>query len=374
MLNILRIVYDFSPPWFELGPGTYELSKAQVKLGNRVTVFAGEWPKQRGYTDNGLVVERLLRCFPYIGGFFTYSPIVLLKYLMVDRKKIDLIHGHNFHPLWYYMYRKIFGDKKPLVLHMHITSAERTHRNQCASFITKNLEWRLSIAAERLGCELADAIICVSESVKEEVLKWYRPSQEKVFVVSNGVNIELFNPAGANLKKELGLQDSKVILFVGVLNKRKKINLLIESLAYLPKDYKLLIIGEGPDKKELMRSASRLNLLERVIFRGFIPYPQMDKYYRTADIFVLTSIFEGLPKVVLEALACGVPVITSKSFKPDIFLAEQIFQLDDIAPVKIAAKIQEVIQKGQKPNAELIKNSYDWKVVAKKIQSIYGRL
>jgi len=372
-MNILRIVYDFPPPWYGLAPGPYELSKAQIKIGNEITILAGEWPRKKSYIEGGLKVKRFPCSLRYINGYFTYSPMVLFYYLILSRK-FDIIHAHNYHPFWYYIYRKILKDKIPLVLHMHITSAERAYRHKRVPFLTKYFEWRLAIYGEKLGCELSDAIICVSESVKNEVLKWYKPNPEKVFVIPNGVNIELFSPGGANLRKELELENSKVILFVGVLNKRKRVNLIIEALKYLPDDYKLLIIGEGQDKGKLIKLVRNLGMKERVIFIGLIPYLELSKYYRTANIFVLPSTLEGFPKVILEALSCGVPVITSESFKGDEFLSNQIFQINNVTPEKIAEKIQEVINSKYKVNIEEIKNNYDWNVIAERIQKIYLEL
>ncbi len=371
-MNILRIVYDFSPPWWGLAPGPYELSKAQFNLGNKVTVLAGEWPRQKSYKEGDLIVKRLPLTLPYTSLFFTYGPTVLVQY-MIERVcgKIDILHGHTYHPIFYHYYRRCFKDNIPYVLHMNITSAERAYRHPGVSFITRNFDWTLAIKGENLGCKLADSIICVSESVKEEVIKWYNPDSSKIFVVPNGVNTKLFSPVGSNLRGELGWGDLKVILFVGRLYKNKNVNLLIESLRYLPDNYKLLIIGEGQDKEKLMKLVCNLKLQNRVVFVGFVPYPELAKYYRTADVFVLLSTLEGFPKVVLEALASGVPVITSKSFKTDEFLFRYISQTDSVVPEKIAEKIQEVIQKNYKVNVTEIKNNYSWEIIAKRIQKIY---
>ncbi|MHA1381253.1 MAG: glycosyltransferase family 4 protein [Candidatus Helarchaeota archaeon] len=371
-MNILRIVYDFPPPWWGLAPGPYELSKAQVKLGNKVIVFAGEWPRQKGYQEGDLIVERLPLALPYVSLYFTYGPSILGKYLFEHKNhKVDILHGHTYHPIFYHYYRKWFKDSIPYVFHMNITSAERAHRHKYGSFITKNFDWPLAIKAEKLGCKLANAIICVSESVKEEVLKWYKPNLEKVFVIPNGVNTELFNPVGSNLRKELRVEDSKVILFVGRLYKNKNVNLLIESLRYLPENFKLLVVGEGQDKENLIKLAHNLKLHKRIIFTGFIPYQELAKYYRTANIFVLPSTLEGFPKVVLEALASGLPVVTSKCFKADKYLSKHIVQIEDVYPQKIAGKIQEIIQKKHKVNIEEVNKNYNWMIIANRIQKIY---
>jgi len=369
------MIYDFPPPWIGLSPGAYELSRAQVELGNKVTVFAGEWPRQRAYQEADLRVKRFPFCLPYLNLYFTYGPSILIKYLSdIHINRFDMLHGHTFHPIYYHFYRNWFRDSTPYTLHMNITSAERIHRHKNVPFITKIFDWPLAIKAEQKGCEVADAIICVSESVRGEVLKWYKPNPEKVFVVPNGVNTRLFSPFGSNLKKELQLEDSKVILFVGRLYQNKNVNLLIESLTYLPRNFKLLVIGEGHNKEELIKLSYNLKVQKRIIFKGFIPYLKLSNYYRTADIFVLLSTLEGFPKVILEALASGLPVIASNCFQGDSYLSRHIIQIKDLYPKKIAEKIQEVDQKNIKVNVEGISNNYDWLVIANRIQEIYQAL
>lgn len=372
-MKILRIVYDFPPPWWGLAAGPYELTKAQIKLGHTIKVYCGEWPEQRSYNEEGMEVIRLPRTLPRVGPFFTYGPMVLAKYLF-ERENFDLIHAHNSHPIYYCLWRKYFGKKIPLVIHMHMTVAERTEkfkRSPNVSFLTKSIEWKLAEYFERLGCQLANAIICVSESVKKEVLKYYKPDPEKIFVVPNGVNTELFNPNINSKRDELGLNGKKVILFVGVLNPRKKVDLLINSLKLLPSDYTLLIIGEGPEKKNLLKLTEVLNLTSRVKFLGRIPYPQLPGFYKTSDLFCLTSLLEGLPKVVLEALAVGVPVISSRSFSCNEDLSKHIFWLEENTPQKISNKIREVVESDYQVEIGNIKQKFDWAVIADKVENIY---
>jgi glycosyltransferase involved in cell wall biosynthesis len=373
-VNILRIVYDFPPPWWGLAPGTYELSKAQVRLGNKVTVLAGEWPSQKNYKEGNLEVKRLPRTLPYIGPYFTYFPSIFIRQIYERLKdQIDIIHSHVHHAFFYNWYRNFIKEKIPYVVHMNITSAERAYRHRNVSFISKH-NWKLAIENERQACKLADAVICVSESVREEVLKWYRLDPEKVFYIPNGVNTDLFSPDGSNMRRELGLEDSKAILFVGRLYENKNVNLLIESLLHLTTDYKLLLIGDGKDKKKLMKMASELGINNRVIFTGLIPYKSLPAYYRTADVFVLPSTLEGSPKVVLEALSTGVPAVTSKCFVVGKLLNNGVLQLNTTSPESIAESVKTIVKKNTEINIEEIKNNYDWEAVAKRIQKVYDRI
>ncbi|NQS90223.1 glycosyltransferase family 4 protein [Patescibacteria group bacterium] len=374
-LHVVRMVYDFPPPWYGLSPGTYELSKAQSKLGARVTVLCGEWPKQKSYKDDNLTVIRLPLTLPYLSLCATYSPAALLKYLFLKKeRKTTIVHGHTFHPFFYHYYRKFVRDKIPYVLHMNVTSAKRSEIHGKKASWRRNLEWNLSIESEKMGCNYADAIICVSESVRQEVLQYYKPQEDRIFVIENGVNTDLFKPSGESKKEELGLNGKKVILFVGRIYKNKNLNLLIQSLLLLPSEYHLLIIGTGIDKEKIRSIAEEFEISDRVIFLGYIPYFNLPDYYRAADVFCLLSTLEGAPKVVLEALASGVPVISSRCFKAGPALNKHIFWLDNNTPEEIAGKIENTVKIGHKVNVEEIKQVFDWSTIADKIANVYEKM
>ncbi|GFP20975.1 UDP-glucose:(heptosyl)LPS alpha-1,3-glucosyltransferase [Candidatus Hakubella thermalkaliphila] len=377
-MNILRIVYDFPPPWRGLSPGTYELTKAQAELGNEVVVLCGGWPRRKSYSEKNLRAVRLLSALPKIGIILTYAPAVLFSLLRLTRiYKFDLIHGHNFSPLFYHLARKMGMKRKdPYILHMHITTAGRWRQSSPKVGFWTRLEWVLHRFSERIGCQVADNIICVSESVREEVQRFYKADPKKVLVISNGVNTKLFTPNGQKAQVE-GMDEEKdiIILFVGVLRERKNLENLILALQFLEKRYKLLVVGTAQEKwyyRNILRMAREKALLDRVFFLGYIPYHELPSYYRLADVLVLPSHYEGSPKVVLEALASGVPAVVSRGYQADRYLESLVHRVEGNNPEETAQVIQEVTKKKGDVDVQVVREKYGWPKVAGQIQDVYS--
>jgi glycosyltransferase involved in cell wall biosynthesis len=132
----------------------------------------------------------------------------------------------------------------------------------------------------------------------------------KVTTLRNGVDLELFSPGSqAAARARLGVS-GKVLLSVGHLIERKGHHLVVEALALLP-TCTLLIVGEGPERARLQALAAERDLAQRVRLVGEQPHALLPDYYRAADILVLASSREGWANVLLEAMACGTPVVAT---------------------------------------------------------------
>ena len=158
-------------------------------------------------------------------------------------------------------------------------------------------------------------IIAISQMVKEDILENYKIPPEKISVVYNGVDLHRFNPSNKNIyrqsiRKQLGISGNSVlILFVGSGFERKGLQFLLQSTKYLAKEnWQLLLMGKGNFEK-FMRYAP-VNKRNRIITKK--PDPEIEKFYAAADLFILPSIYEPFGNVNLEALASGLPVITTK--------------------------------------------------------------
>lgn len=163
-------------------------------------------------------------------------------------------------------------------------------------------------------------IIAVSEVVKEFVVARAHISPEKIVVINNGVDmgvIDAFkkeNPDKAPLKQQLGLSTTtKYIINVARLKAQKNQALLISAFAEFIKNnsgYALLIVGEGNERSNLENLIAKLGLEKAVFLLGY----RKDIYalYAASDIFVLTSQIEGFPNVCIEAMAFGLPVISTR--------------------------------------------------------------
>lgn len=182
-----------------------------------------------------------------------------------------------------------------------------------------NLAPSLSGVRSQLAAALtgADHVVCVAEALRTVALGLGVP-QERVTTLRNGVDVERFRPGDrAAERAALGLPaGGTLLLCVGHLIERKGQHLLLETLARLPAAAgssapHLLLVGSGPGESSLRSRAARLGLAGRVSFVGPVLPDALPHWYRAADALVLPSLREGWPNVVLEALACGTPVIAT---------------------------------------------------------------
>jgi len=167
--------------------------------------------------------------------------------------------------------------------------------------------WRL---AYRYLYPHADAIVCQSRSMQADVLRNVPISPHKVCHIYNGVDASLIEQrAGGPSPYPAGGPN---LLAAGRLCPQKNFSLLLDSFALIRASCagaRLTIIGTGPDEMLLKRRARELHVEDAVIFAGFQDNPFL--YYRHADLYLQTSIFEGLPNVLLEVLSLGTPAVAT---------------------------------------------------------------
>ena len=134
----------------------------------------------------------------------------------------------------------------------------------------------------------------------------------KLHTLRNGVDLERFTPEPRELARQrLGLQaQGPYLLSVGHLIERKGHHIAIEALVALP-GVTLLIAGSGPEERALKSLASRLGVSDRVHWAGVVPQTELKWWYSAADVLTLCSSREGWANVLLEAMACGTPVIAT---------------------------------------------------------------
>jgi UDP-glucose:(heptosyl)LPS alpha-1,3-glucosyltransferase len=158
------------------------------------------------------------------------------------------------------------------------------------------------------------AVICNSKMVKQEIKHWFGVADAKLNVIYNGVNLERFHPRLASHRTAIRLrhrvpEKASLFLFVGSGFERKGVAVLLEALAQLPPSAYLIVVGRDKSQADYQRQARRLGLGERAIFVG--SQQDVKPFYGAADAAVLPTLYDPFPNVVLEAMACGLPVITS---------------------------------------------------------------
>lgn len=159
----------------------------------------------------------------------------------------------------------------------------------------------------------ASLVTTVSVPLRHKALGLGIPP-EKVIVLPNGVDTTLFQPSDRlSSRRKLGLPiDHKLVLFVGHLVPEKGPLLLLEALAELPADVRLLMVGAGPLQTRLNDQARALGLSDRIRWAREVPHERIPLFMSACDCLALPSLREGEPNAVLEALAAGRPVAASR--------------------------------------------------------------
>jgi UDP-glucose:(heptosyl)LPS alpha-1,3-glucosyltransferase len=162
------------------------------------------------------------------------------------------------------------------------------------------------------------AIIAISDMVKQDMMRWYRIPEERIHVVYNGVDIERFHPRNRRFREVIrrrhGIGDEFVVLFVSNNFRMKGLGFLIKALAEIKKKQspplKLLVLGRDR-QSSYIRLARETGVSAEVIFAGSTNEPE--NYYGASDLLVHPTFYDACSLTVLEALASGLPVITTRS-------------------------------------------------------------
>ncbi|MEX2481036.1 MAG: glycosyltransferase family 4 protein [Gammaproteobacteria bacterium] len=211
---------------------------------------------------------------------------------------VDVIDAHYFYPdgVAAVMLGRDLGV--PVCI-----SARGSDINHIAEFPLAR-RWILWAAAH------ADGLITVAGALRDRLIE-LGVAGERIEVLRNGVDLERFRPMVREpLRRELDLE-GRVLLSVGNLIELKGHHLVIEALASMAEGT-LLIIGEGPMRTALMRLARECGVADRVRFVGLVAQAELPRYYAAADVLVLASSREGWANVLLEAMACGTPVVATR--------------------------------------------------------------
>lgn len=232
--------------------------------------------------------------------------------LLDEGYDFDLIDAHYFYPdgVAAAMLGKYFN--KPVVI---------TARGSDISLIPRHAIPRRQI---QWGARRAQGIITVCNALKEELIA-LGVAADKITPLRNGVDLQRFQPGDrASLRAELGLAgDAYTLLSAGHLVPVKGHDLVIAAMPLMP-DTRLLIAGAGVERSRLEALAATLGVGDRVRFLGALPQEQLARTYAAVDALVLASSREGWANVLLEAMACGTPVVASRVWgTPEVVTAPE---------------------------------------------------
>ncbi len=298
-MKILRVVGDIYPDVTGgLEIHAHEMSKMQANLGHEVTVFTSN--------NNHLPEEefkdgyRIIRYSRIIKIFGNSISLALLNKLVGNRNNFDIIHAHSHLFLSTNICAFIrFIGSSPLIISNHgLMSASAP-------------VWFNKLYLKTLGkwtLNRADKIICYTEGEKENIEK-LGIDPKKISIIHNGVDTFLFAPRTSEKTT-----DKKQILWVGRFVTGKGVEYLIEAFSQVQKKIPsthLVLVGDGPEKTTIEEKIRKMHLQSSVTLIDYLDNEELPGVYKNSDVFVLPSLMEGVPRTILEAMACGVPVVTT---------------------------------------------------------------
>ncbi|MFH1784726.1 MAG: glycosyltransferase family 4 protein [bacterium] len=284
------------------------LSQALMAKGASVFVVTQRLKKLKKFEEiNGLKIYRL---FTFGKGIFASFVFMFSSFIffLKKAKKYDIIHAHlaSSHAITAVIAAKLFNKK--VVLKLGGAGPTGDIGTGTASIIGK---YKLKFIRNRVN-----AFIVPSSEIKDELIANHFP-ESKIYHIANGVNTDLFSPVNLEekhmLRMQLRLPGKYLVVYAGRIEPGKGVGILLESWGSIVQRFPeahLLILGEGSLKDGLIRELSNKSYKQQVYFLDNVQ--AVSKYLQASDIFVLPSLAEGLSNALLEAMSCGLAIITTK--------------------------------------------------------------
>jgi UDP-glucose:(heptosyl)LPS alpha-1,3-glucosyltransferase len=275
---------------------------ALTSKGVDVTMVARQW---QGEATNG---AHALRLDPlYLGRTWRDAGFARAVQRLIAEHRFDLLQSHERIP-GCDIYRA--GDG------VHATWLEL--RNKSGDRFAPWHRYTLRAEAEMFGHPALRAVICNSRMVRDDITRRFGLDAGKLHVIYNGIDLEHFHPrlrdeTARGLRAKSGVDPgTPVILFVGSGYERKGLPTLLHALAKMQRrDARLWVVGRDKQEALMRKLAQTLGIDQRVMFLG--PQEDVRPFYGAADVFALPTIYDPLPNAALEALACGLPVLTTST-------------------------------------------------------------
>lgn len=310
IMNILMVTHHF----YEPPGGNYfgmRLSLELAKRGHNVYVICSKVRNTKAYEEFDSVKvfrKKPLIYMPNLPYAATFMVSEISRY--IKHFNIDILHVHTIHYLSS-LSAAIVSKIKEFPYLLSVLGMTQTFDRKLVDIVFKMYESTIS----RFVVKQASLIVPLAKRLVTRAL-WLGASPSKIRVIPNSIDPVIYAPnkEGSKIRTRFGInEEDEVIGFVGRLVPLKGVKYLLEALRLINKKMdhvKILIVGDGPQRKELELLA-RKDKNFNTIFTGFIPKEELPNVYSALDIFVLPTLTEGLSNTILEAMACGKPVITT---------------------------------------------------------------
>jgi len=287
--------------------------------------------------------------------------------------KDSIIHGHRPDFMLPFV---LFWRKNPKVCTLHGIPEVgiKTRKN----FII----WGIYYFIERLTLGRIDKFIAVDQLTKDYYSKKKPNLGAKIIVIPIGIDAKMFKPLNLRkMREKYGFnQEEKIILYIGRFSVEKRLNLLLKAFKDLKSEMSeahLILLGEGPEEERLSKIVETQGI-EAVTFMNPVKHEKISEIINCADVLALCSSYEGMPTVVLEAFACGVPVVsTDVGDVNKVVNAKTGYLIKDVNPYSIKNAILKVIKNGRdnySDNCLTAAMQYSWENISLKITEIYDEI
>jgi len=334
-----------------------------VRLGCQVTVFARQpYVGDKRYSWQGIDIISI-RC-PKTKAF--EAIIHSLKAVFAAKKiKPDLVHIQAIGPSLVIPLARLLRLK--VVVTNHGPDYERAKWGKFAKFFLK--------LGEYFGVKFGNAVICISEVIKKQLFSSYGRVST---VIPNGVDISEIPSSNNGTLARFNLEKQRYILNVARFVPEKNLLVLMEAFKNANLDgWKLAIVGDADHEDEHSRDIKqKAKDIENIVLTGLLTGESLKEIYANSGLFVLPSLYEGLPIVLLEAMSFGLNIIASDiPQNREIGLRSERY-FNPHSQDEIVEKIKEFVDKGideqeKREYMDLLKERYDWRKIAEQTMEVY---
>lgn len=388
-MKILFATDQYLPTPGGISVVTQRISTALAKKGHTIAVIAPstDWKFRREYKD-GVTIYRIQSLLVHKLKQLRFSPAFLYRkkiYHTIANFKPDIIHLETPNTIASETLDVARKFKIPVIATCHI--------------MPENISGTLPFLPSKIGKMIGNLYMKQIINVYNKVILVTAPTPigtaillannitRPTLALSNGIDLDAFRQPSKEEKNKLiekyKLPLTPIILYIGRLDKEKKVNILIESLQYIKKSlpYHVVIEGKGQQMEYLEDLVRKLKLQNKISFIGYIEENELTSLYALATVFVMPSTAELQSLVTMEAMALGLPVIGAKAgalpylIKPD----KNGFLFEPDNAIDLAQKLQQILEnpllqkKMSRQSLELIRE-HDINNIINKMEELYTKI
>ena len=352
----------------------------------------GHEPYLISYDGNNLVEVEGVKVYKYdYRKLYSFNRIITsLLPFQIAKKVLVFLVAHHF--------KKLLKEIKPDILHTHFIH----YQGFCGALSGFKPTIAMTVGSDILlfpersffdnfaakyTLKKADRIVCDCQTVRQKIIDLSHCSSQKIDIILGGADLNIFNAdvSGNEIKERFGLNNKKVLIMNRKFQPVYGVEYFIEALPFIIKKASkvfALLIGEGATKSDCQKRVKEMGLEDHVIFVGDVSEKEMAKYLNAADVYVSTSLSDGASASLLEALACGLPVVVTDIPANREWIKDGVngFLVPPRNPEKTAEAILKLLNDGERMkifgqyNQKIAQNKADWDKEYQKLDKIYNQL